>query len=136
MPTNAVDVNTAHKKVTEDNAYLLDVRAPGEFASEHALGAQCVPLQDLTAHTDEIPRDRTVLVICQSGRRSEIAVTTLRSLGFNNVINVLGGTSAWQKAGLPIEAAEWECPLCQLIPVVTGGLVKLMRALSRSISAH
>ncbi|MDR3709269.1 MAG: rhodanese-like domain-containing protein [Capsulimonadaceae bacterium] len=103
MAISSIDVRAAHDKLTTGKTVLVDVRAPGEYGSGHAAGAVNVPLGKLERRIGEIPADRPVLVICQSGRRSEIAVATLRSLGRKNVVNVLGGTAAWRQASLPIE---------------------------------
>jgi rhodanese-related sulfurtransferase len=50
---------------------------------------------------EEIPRDRTVYVICHSGGRSAQAATWLNQQGFQTV-NVEGGTAAWAMSGRPV----------------------------------
>jgi rhodanese-related sulfurtransferase len=50
-----------------------------------------------------VPRDRPVLAICHSGQRSLAAAAFLLSLGYADVSNVEGGTSAWIERGFPIE---------------------------------
>jgi rhodanese-related sulfurtransferase len=98
-----LDVTAAQERLKNQNVCLIDVRSAGEYADCHAVGAANLPLHELPLRFREIPRDRHVLVICQSGHRSMLAVKTLRAFGFSNVINVQGGTVAWQAAGLPIE---------------------------------
>ena len=88
------------------NAFLLDVREPEEFAREHVPGAVNVPQADLAMRLDEIPRDRPVLTICQSGSRSLRSAQFLRQQGYQNVVTVVGGTRAWRQAGRPVESAE------------------------------
>lgn len=85
-----------------DAAYLLDVREIDEYVDVRAAGAVNVPLSVLTARHEQIPRDREVYVICQSGGRSAQATAWLESQGVR-AINVLGGTGAWVSAGLPAE---------------------------------
>jgi len=88
------------------NAMVLDVREPEEFARERVPGAVNVPQADLATRLDEIPRDRPILTICQSGSRSLRSAQFLRQQGYQNVATVVGGTRAWRDAGRPIESAE------------------------------
>lgn len=81
---------------------LIDVREPEEYATAHAAGAVNIPLSELVARTEEIDPDRDIYVICHAGGRSLQAAEYLENaLGWDNVINVAGGTSAWVEAGLP-----------------------------------
>jgi hydroxyacylglutathione hydrolase len=88
------------------NAVLLDVREPEEFAREHVSGAVNVPQADLATRLDEIPRDRPILTICQSGSRSLRSAQFLQQQGYQSVATVVGGTRAWREAGRPVESAE------------------------------
>ena len=65
-----------------DNAFLLDVREPGELAVESVPGVLNIPLGQLRAHLDELPRDREILVICRSGQRAYYATRALVQHGF------------------------------------------------------
>ena len=84
---------------------LIDVREPHEFDGElgHIAGAELVPLSTVTSacvkwnHADEF------VLICRSGGRSGMAALELRALGFERVINLVGGMIAWNNAGLPVE---------------------------------
>jgi hydroxyacylglutathione hydrolase len=88
------------------NAVLLDVREPEEFARAHVPGAVNVPQADLATRLDEIPRDRPILTICQSGSRSLRSAQFLHQQGYQNVATVVGGTRAWQEAGRAVESAD------------------------------
>ena len=88
------------------NAVLLDVREPEEFARERVPGAVNLPQADLATRLDEIPRDRPILTICQSGMRSLRSAQFLRQQGYENVVTVVGGTRAWREKGRPIESTE------------------------------
>ena len=85
-------------------AVLLDVREPEEYAAGHVPGAINLPQADLATRLDELPRDRPLLVICQGGFRSLRAAQFLKQRGFERVVNVEGGTTAWRAAGHPLEA--------------------------------
>jgi len=88
------------------NAVLLDVREPEEFARERVPGAVNVPQADLATRLSEIPHDRPILTICQSGSRSLRSAQFLHQQGYQNVATVVGGTRAWRDSGRPIESAE------------------------------
>ncbi|MFM7180540.1 MAG: rhodanese-like domain-containing protein [Verrucomicrobiales bacterium] len=70
-----------------DGAVMIDVRGPGEFASDHVEGAINVPLDSLEARIATVAPDKNqpVLVHCLSGTRSAFAVRTLRKLGYSQV---------------------------------------------------
>lgn len=81
---------------------ILDVREPEEFAAGHVPGALNVPLRQVRAWAADQPKDRPILVICQSGRRSLRASAELAELGFTQVTNVQGGFRAWREGGHPV----------------------------------
>lgn len=83
-------------------AQLIDVREPDEYAAVRAEGAVNIPLSEFVARTDEIDPERDIYLICKSGGRSAQAGEYLeQARGWDNVINVAGGTTAWVKQGLP-----------------------------------
>jgi NADPH-dependent 2,4-dienoyl-CoA reductase/sulfur reductase-like enzyme/rhodanese-related sulfurtransferase len=73
------------------DASVLDVRTEKEFARSHLKDALHVPLDDLRARLDSLPRDRRLLVHCRSGFRAHLAVRILKAHGFQDVANVTGG---------------------------------------------
>lgn len=82
---------------------ILDVREPDEFAAGHVPGALNVPLKQVGAWAKAQPKDRPVMVICRSGKRSLRASAELAEQGFTQVTNVQGGFLAWKERGLPVE---------------------------------
>ena len=83
-------------------ALVLDVREPHEFAEVRVEGSLLVPMSQLGARLEEIPRDRPLLVMCAVGGRSARVTGFLRQQGWEDVGNVAGGIEAWQRAGLPV----------------------------------
>ncbi len=77
------------------DAFLVDVREPDEFAAEHVPGALNVPLSVLRERLDELPRDREVLLYCESGKRSYDAARALAQRGFH-VRTLPGGIESWR----------------------------------------
>lgn len=113
----------AQQQIDTDRAFLLDVRGFDEFAAGHAIGAVCVPLPDLERRVGELPTNRPVLVMCQSGSRSALAAERLRALGMDNITDVQGGFSAWRQAGLPSEQQTGVIPLERQVRIAAGALV-------------
>jgi rhodanese-related sulfurtransferase len=85
---------------------LIDVRTPTEFFEVHAVGALLTPLDTLNPEMVMAARGvraaEPLYVICRSGSRSLHACQIFERAGFPNVVNVEGGTIAWQKSGLPV----------------------------------
>ncbi|MDQ2741059.1 MAG: MBL fold metallo-hydrolase [Chloroflexota bacterium] len=82
---------------------LLDVREPEEYAQGHIPGAVNLPQADLATSLARIPRDRQIYSICWSGARSLRAAQFLKQMGYQSIVSVRGGTSAWLESGRPVE---------------------------------
>ncbi len=105
QPLHKIDLKTVHevKHAIESRELLvLDVRADHEYRAGHIPGSVNVPLTRLLEDMDRVPRDRQIVVNCQSGGRSFVATTLLQSRGYENVTNLEGGFMAWMLARLPI----------------------------------
>lgn len=83
-------------QLNEKNKQFIDVRTPGEFRGSHIKGFKNIPLHQLAQKAEkELSKEKEVVVICQSGMRSQNASKILKKLGFTKVTNVKGGMSAW-----------------------------------------
>lgn len=109
--------------IQREGAVLLDVRGFDEFAAGRAEGAACIPLADLERRVGDLPTDRPVLVMCQAGGRSAVAVERLRALGMDNITDVQGGFNAWRQAGLPAVRQNSAIPLERQVRIAAGALV-------------
>ena len=96
-----VDARTAQNQSRDADAFLLDVRGFDEFAAGRAEGAVCIPLPDLERRAGDLPTDRPVLVMCQSGGRSAIAAERLRALGMDNITDIQGGLMPGDRRDYP-----------------------------------
>ncbi|MEW1777319.1 rhodanese-like domain-containing protein [Streptomyces sp. NPDC086777] len=90
---------------TDAEAVLLDVREAEAWAAGHAPGAVHVPLSGLVAGAPLPPAaaGRPLVVICRSGRRSREAAALLTARGLD-VVDVVGGMTAWHAAGFAVTA--------------------------------
>jgi rhodanese-related sulfurtransferase len=92
---------TQARELMAQGALLVDVRGAWEWTAGRPAGAHHVPLDQLAARMDELPRDRKVVVVCRSGNRSAHATTMLRGAGVD-AVNLDGGLHAWSATGLPL----------------------------------
>lgn len=87
----------AYEMITSgDDVIILDVRSEGEFSNGHIEGAILLPVDEIEYRAESIlpDKDAVILVICQSGNRSQVASQELVDLGFNNVYDI-GGIMSW-----------------------------------------
>lgn len=91
--------------INQQNALVLDVRESAEYEKGHVLNARHLAISELGARSGEIEKYKAkpVIVVCDTGNRSDKAVATLRRQGFTQVFSLNGGIGAWQQAGLPVE---------------------------------
>jgi rhodanese-related sulfurtransferase len=99
IPTKGVKHITTtelKKELNDKNKQYIDVRTPGEFKGNHIRGFKNMPLHQLSQKANELSKDKEVVVICQSGMRSQKATKVLKKLGFTKITNVKGGVSTWR----------------------------------------
>jgi len=98
-----VNADQARKMVAETtDLYLLDVRTSQEYAEVRMADAQLIPINELVARIDEIPRNRPILVYCAVGSRSSQVANYLVRVGYADVFNLSGGIWGWQLRGYPV----------------------------------
>jgi len=77
-----------------------------EWEEKHIPGALHTYVGYLEANLPTLPKDAHIVVHCSVGHRSALAASILRRQGFTGVFNMLGGLTAWEKLGLPLEKSE------------------------------
>lgn len=90
-----VDVETVTMPPATEQTFLLDVRTPQEFAEGHIPGATNIPVDELRARLDDLPREQQFATYCQVGQRGYLAMRILLQAGFA-VVNVGGGYKTYQ----------------------------------------
>ena len=108
----------AERTGTVAGLQLVDVRNPGETASGTIHGAVTTPVPALVDRVGELDPDRPTVVYCAGGYRSSLAASLLRSQGFADVSDLLGGFGAWAGAGLPVEQAADDDRPVPFTPVI------------------
>lgn len=84
----------ARSSINSDQEEIFDVRKPTEFEAGHLATAHSAPLSELNEHLRRFPREESFLIHCQSGYRSMIAASILKSRGIHNFKDVRGGWKA------------------------------------------
>jgi len=78
----------------KEDFQLVDVREDFEYEMSN-LGGVLIPLGGILIETEKIEKDKPVVVMCRSGKRSAVAIMQLENQGFTNLYNLLGGITAW-----------------------------------------
>lgn len=95
MPTKGVkNISTAElKKIINDkDKVFVDVRTPGEYKARNVKQFKNIPLG---SDFSTLPKEKEIVVICQSGMRSSQACKQLKKMGYEKVTNVRGGMGAY-----------------------------------------
>lgn len=98
-----IDVETLADRLATNGITLIDVREPDEFVGQlgHISGALNMPLGEIRDRMSEIEalRDRMIVLVCRTDKRSASAAATLRSAGFRDVHVLRGGMEQWKRSG-------------------------------------
>ena len=132
-----VSQESFQKLADEADTVMIDIREPEEYRSGHIPGASSTPLRMLAESWKELPQDRTILLVCRSGRRSSRALHMLEDVGLTKIFALQGGVLAWRARGFPLtaegepvmEAADRRTPL--RLPTVESDRRKSVVAVMR-----
>jgi molybdopterin/thiamine biosynthesis adenylyltransferase/rhodanese-related sulfurtransferase len=108
MLVTEITPREAQRRVATGGAVLVDVREEHERELGMAEGARGIPRDELEQDSAFHFHDRgtEILLICQSGGRSQLAAEALQRQGYRNVCSVRGGTLLWAAEGLPMARPE------------------------------
>jgi len=90
------------RRMLDEGAQLVDVRADHEWEAGRIAGAKHVPLPELPQRTSEIEQDRPVVVYCRGGNRSSMATAALTDAGYD-AVKLTEGIVGWSEDDLPLE---------------------------------
>jgi len=98
-----VDANTFAAVVATPGIAIIDVRTPGEFAQSHIDGAVNYNVEgpDFANQIMGLDPAGVYAVYCQSGNRSQVAISQMTSVGLNGIFELESGISGWEDAGFP-----------------------------------
>jgi rhodanese-related sulfurtransferase len=110
-----------------ENVAVVDLRHPLDFLPEPYTipGAIRLPMEELQARNQEIPRDRDVVLYCTCPHEASSAMTAmqLRQFGVTRVRPLEGGYFAWRKRGFPLHSEFGPVP-----PLRARGFVRKVTA--------
>jgi rhodanese-related sulfurtransferase len=98
VPIPSITTVEAEQYLNNPDVIILDVREANEWQTGHLPNANHLALSQLTSNSsliEDLNHDKTYLVYCQGGMRSQIAASYLREKGIENVINLSGGIADW-----------------------------------------
>ena len=101
-----ISVHQLRYWMSKESPVVLDNRSDSEWAEGHIEGAIHVPAPDLRHRYTEWDPKKPIVVHCNTSIRSMTAASILKQKGFKYVINVLGGTTAWEAAGFPLQPGQ------------------------------
>ena len=99
-----ISVGALERLLDDSDMTVLDVRQPAEWAEGHIRGAKFITGAEIPERLNELSMTEPLAVVCGSGYRSAVIASFLRARGHNEVHSVIGGMSAWHRAGLPTES--------------------------------
>jgi rhodanese-related sulfurtransferase len=95
----SVSPETAARKIKNRNVTVLDVRTVAEFKEGHLQRSVNIDVLDSASFVRQIallPRNKTYVVYCRSGKRSLKAAEIMQQQGFSKVLNMKGGILEWK----------------------------------------
>ena len=94
-------VSEAVRLSNQSNGIFIDVRPHERFKAGTIAQARSIPLADIDAKINSLPKDKPLIVFCDQGRISVSAANKLRKSGFEQVVSLEGGLTKWVDAGMP-----------------------------------
>ena len=91
--------------LTKGNVIILDVRTPKEVAAGRLANSVAIDFYapNFKQEVAKLDKTKPIMIYCHSGRRSAIAMSKMREMGFVEVYNLETGILGWNGAGYPIE---------------------------------
>lgn len=91
-------------RLMNQGAAVLDVRTAEAFAAGHINNARLLPLDTVATDAESLKRfkDKPVIVYCERGNSSAVAIRKLGAAGFTKLFNLRGGLAAWRRENLPV----------------------------------
>jgi len=99
---NLWSVRELNEHLNGEDIFLLDVRDVDSFEEGHIKDAHNIYAGKVHERIAEIPKDKHVVVYCDSGVKTSMVASILKREGYQQITNVLGGFIAWQKSGYDV----------------------------------
>ena len=90
--------------INKQNALVVDVRAQKDFKRVRIANSVNIPANEIQNRLGELSKDRTIIVVVNSGNMSAAASKLLRGVGFTKVYVLDSGLVGWMRDKLPLES--------------------------------
>jgi hydroxyacylglutathione hydrolase len=101
-----VSAGSLEEMLRDGSAEVIDVRNGSEWEAGHIPGSRNLPLGRIGENLDGIPRDRPLVVHCQTGPRAQVAISLLQANGFPDVRHLEGDFRGWSEKDRPVKRPE------------------------------
>jgi rhodanese-related sulfurtransferase len=104
---------------------VIDVRSPGEFASEHIRGSYNIPIDALPNVAAQLRplNGQTIELVCRTDVRSTQGEAILKAAGVDSARVLVGGIDGWERSGLPLDRGRGAWSIERQVRAIAGGLV-------------
>ncbi|AYN22189.1 rhodanese-like domain-containing protein [Alcaligenes aquatilis] len=99
----AVSSSEAVQMVNQKDAILIDLRSADQFKAGAIAQSRNIPAADLDAKASTLPKDKPVILVCDTGRSAQRSVTVLRKHGITEAYTLQGGIQGWLQSSLPVK---------------------------------
>lgn len=99
----AVSSAEAVQMVNQKDAILIDLRSADQFKAGAIAQSRNIPAADLDAKASSLPKDKPVILVCDTGRSAPRSVAVLRKHGINEAYTLQGGIQGWLQSSLPVK---------------------------------
>jgi rhodanese-related sulfurtransferase len=124
MTAETVTAATLSRWLAAGEALVVDVREPAEFAGGHIPGSLSLPMSKLGSMDLPAAGERKLVLVCASGRRSEMSCGTVAAKTGGTVHSLTGGLAAWRAEGGAVEGTGREVlPLDRQVLIGAGSVV-------------
>lgn len=98
----SVNVQDAIQLANREHGIFIDIRSPEQFKTGSIPQSRNIPSADLESKAASLPKNKPLILVCDTGQKTGAAVGTLRKLGFERVVSIQGGLRSWTQDGLPL----------------------------------
>jgi len=97
-----LSVQDAIQLANRQHGIFVDIRSADQFKNGSVPQARNIPGDELEAKAGTLPKNKPIILVCDTGTRTAAAAGTLRKLGFEQVFSMQGGLRSWTQEGLPL----------------------------------
>lgn len=98
----SINVQDAIQLANREHGIFIDIRSPEKFKTGSIAQARNIPSADLESKAASLPKNKPLILVCDTGQQTGAAAGILRKLGFEHVVSINGGLRSWTQEGLPL----------------------------------